>query len=173
MHGLGRIGCESALDDFGSGFGSFAHLKQLPVDYLKIDGEFVRHLPGSAQDRALIKAIIDVAHSLNKRKIAEHVGSDAAISVLREHGADFAQGYHLGKPLPLQAHDPPAPAKIAHCAHCGDAIGVCEPTIWLLKDGTGIDASIAARPAHLRPPGVSILHRGCSRAATSANPADT
>jgi EAL domain-containing protein (putative c-di-GMP-specific phosphodiesterase class I) len=101
MHGLRRIGCGSALDDFGSGFGSFVYLKHLPVDYLKIDGEFVRNLPGTAQDRALVKAIIDVAHSLGKRTVPECVGSQAALAVLREYGADFAQGYHLGRPRPL------------------------------------------------------------------------
>jgi diguanylate cyclase (GGDEF)-like protein/PAS domain S-box-containing protein len=111
MQGLSRIGCKSALDDFGSGFGSFAHLKHLPVDYLKIDGEFVRHLPGNTQDRALVKAIIDVARSLDMRTIAEHVGSDEASSVLRDHGADYAQGYHLGRPEPLTY---PAAANTAH-----------------------------------------------------------
>lgn len=103
MHGLRRIGCGSALDDFGSGFGSFVYLKHLPVDYLKIDREFVGHLPGSTQDRALVKAIIDVARSLGQRTIAEYVGSRATLSVLREQGADFAQGYHLGKPEPFVA----------------------------------------------------------------------
>ena len=101
MHGLRRIGCGSALDDFGSGFGSFVYLKHLPVDYLKIDGEFVRNLPGSAQDRALVKATIEGCSRLDKRTIAEYVGSQEALSVLRDHGADFAQGYHLGKPQPL------------------------------------------------------------------------
>ena len=102
IHGLRRIGCSSALDDFGSGFASLAHLKHLPVDYLKIDGEFVSPLPGTAQDRALVKAIVEVAHSLNRRTIAEHVGSAEAMSVLRDYGADFAQGYYLGMPCPLE-----------------------------------------------------------------------
>jgi diguanylate cyclase (GGDEF)-like protein/PAS domain S-box-containing protein len=100
-HGLARIGCASALDDFGSGFGSFSYLKHLPVQYVKIDGEFVRNLPGSIDDRVLLKAIVDVAHALRKQTIAEFVGSEQALTLLREYGVDYAQGVHLGMPQPL------------------------------------------------------------------------
>jgi EAL domain-containing protein (putative c-di-GMP-specific phosphodiesterase class I) len=100
---LNRIGCACALDDFGSGFGSFAYLKHLPVRYLKIDGEFVRNLPGNHDDRVLVKAIVDLARGLGKQTIAEFVGSEAALELLREYGVDYAQGYHLGKPEPLPA----------------------------------------------------------------------
>jgi len=100
---LHRIGCQVALDDFGSGFGSFTYLKYLPIDYLKIDGDFIRQLPGSLEDRLLVKAIVDVARGLGKRTVAEHAGSDRAIALLREYGVDFAQGFHLGKPRPLTA----------------------------------------------------------------------
>ena len=99
--GLARIGCASALDDFGSGFGSFSYLKHLPVNYLKIDGDFVRNLPGSSDDRILVKAIIDVARGLHKQTIAEFVSSDEALTLLREYGVDYAQGFHLGMPQPL------------------------------------------------------------------------
>ena len=99
--GLTRIGCGSALDDFGSGFGSFSYLKHLPVQYVKIDGDFVRNLPGSQDDRVLVKAIIDVARGLNKRTVAEFVSSDEALALLSEYGVDFAQGFHLGAPQPV------------------------------------------------------------------------
>jgi EAL domain-containing protein (putative c-di-GMP-specific phosphodiesterase class I) len=98
---LSRIGCSSALDDFGSGFGSFAYLKKLPIQYLKIDGDFVRNLPGSDDDRVLVKAIVDLARGLRKRTIAEFVGSEEALELLREYGVDFAQGFYLGTPEPL------------------------------------------------------------------------
>lgn len=99
--GVRAIGCAAALDDFGSGFGSFSYLRYLPIDYLKIDGAFVRHLPGSTNDRLLVKAIIDVAHGLGKHTIAEHVGSSEALALLRELGADHAQGFALGEPAPV------------------------------------------------------------------------
>ena len=100
-HGLARLGCSAALDDFGSGFGSFSYLKHLPVDYLKIDGDFVRNLPGNGDDRILVKAIVDVARGLRKQTIAEFVGSQDAVELLREYGVDYAQGFYLGKPSPL------------------------------------------------------------------------
>jgi EAL domain-containing protein (putative c-di-GMP-specific phosphodiesterase class I) len=99
--GLTRIGCASALDDFGSGFGSFCYLKYLPVDYVKIDGEFVRNLPGSEDDRVLVEAIVDVARGLHKQTVAEWVGSEEALDLLRDYGVDYAQGAHLGMPQPL------------------------------------------------------------------------
>ncbi|HUO74772.1 MAG TPA: EAL domain-containing protein [Solirubrobacteraceae bacterium] len=100
--GLAQIGCSSALDDFGSGFASFAYLKHLPVDYVKIDGEFVRGLPGNEEDRVLAKAIIDTAHALHKQTIAEHVASDEALELLRDYGVHYAQGFYLGKPKALK-----------------------------------------------------------------------
>jgi diguanylate cyclase (GGDEF)-like protein/PAS domain S-box-containing protein len=99
--GLARIGCASALDDFGSGFGSFSYLKHLPVDYLKIDGDFIRDLPGSSEDRILVKAIVDVARGLHKQTIAQFVSSQSALELLRDYGVDYAQGFHLGGPEPL------------------------------------------------------------------------
>jgi EAL domain-containing protein (putative c-di-GMP-specific phosphodiesterase class I) len=98
---LARIGCATALDDFGSGFGSFSYLKHLPVDYIKIDGEFIRSLPGSAEDRVLVKAIIDVARGLHRQTIAEFVTSDQALELLRDYGVDYAQGFHFAAPHPL------------------------------------------------------------------------
>jgi EAL domain-containing protein (putative c-di-GMP-specific phosphodiesterase class I) len=95
-----EMGCEIALDDFGAGFGSFYYLKHLPVDYLKIDGEFVRGLPRSPIDQRMVKAMVEIARSLDLRTIAECVETAETLTLLREYGVDFAQGYHLGRPQP-------------------------------------------------------------------------
>ncbi len=99
--GLVDIGCSAALDDFGSGFSSFSQLKRLPVDYLKIDGDLVSVLPGGEDDRALLEAIVGVARGLHKKTVAEYVGSEEALTLLREYGVDYGQGFYLGVPEPL------------------------------------------------------------------------
>jgi diguanylate cyclase (GGDEF)-like protein/PAS domain S-box-containing protein len=98
---LAELGCRFALDDFGAGFGSFYYLKHLPFDYLKIDGEFVRHSAVDATDQLVIQAVVDIARGLGKRTIAEHVGDHATTELLRRMGVDHAQGFHLGEPAPL------------------------------------------------------------------------
>ena len=95
-----EMGCEFALDDFGAGFGSFYYLKHLPVDYLKIDGEFVRGLARSQIDQRMVKAMVEIARSLDLRTIAECVETEESLALLEEYGVDFAQGYHLGRPVP-------------------------------------------------------------------------
>ena len=100
IDGLHRSGCHIALDDFGSGFASFYYLKYLPIDCLKIDGDFVRKLPASDSDRLVVKAILDVAQGLGKQTIAEHVGSSRAAELLLEIGVEYGQGFHLGRPRP-------------------------------------------------------------------------
>lgn len=103
---LERLGCSTALDDFGAGFGSFSYLKRLPVDYIKIDGDFVSALPGSSSDKALVKAIVDVAHGLGKQTVAEHVASSQALALLRSFGVEYAQGFYLGRPVPATSLKP-------------------------------------------------------------------
>ncbi|MGN6244592.1 MAG: putative bifunctional diguanylate cyclase/phosphodiesterase [Motilibacteraceae bacterium] len=98
---LRALGCELALDDFGAGFGSFAYLKHLPFDVIKIDGEFVRGAVGSRDDQLVIKAVVDVARGQGKRTVAEFVEDEATARLLRALGVDAAQGYHLGRPAPL------------------------------------------------------------------------
>jgi diguanylate cyclase (GGDEF)-like protein/PAS domain S-box-containing protein len=98
---LAELGCRFALDDFGAGFGSFYYLKHLPFDYLKIDGEFVRHCASDRTDQLVIQAVVDIARGLGKRTIAEQAGDDATVALLRRLGVDQAQGYHLGRPAPL------------------------------------------------------------------------
>jgi diguanylate cyclase (GGDEF)-like protein len=99
---LGELGCRFALDDFGAGFGSFYYLKHLPFDYIKIDGEFVRNCTADPTDRLVIGAVVELARGMGKRTIAEFVGDEATLGILGELGVDYAQGFHLGQPAPLE-----------------------------------------------------------------------
>jgi len=101
LHSLRAFGCRFALDDFGSGLSSFAYLKTLPVDYLKIDGVFVREIANNAVDYAMVKSINEVGHVMGKRTVAEFVENDAIEGALREIGIDYAQGYGIARPRPL------------------------------------------------------------------------
>jgi EAL domain-containing protein (putative c-di-GMP-specific phosphodiesterase class I) len=98
---LHHAGCTVALDDFGSGFGSFRQLRYLSIDYLKIDGSLIRHLPGNDLDRLVVKAIVDVGRGLKRHTIAKHVNSEEVRVLLRELGVQYGQGFHLGQPRPL------------------------------------------------------------------------
>ena len=95
---LRRIGCRFALDDFGSGLSSFAYLKSLPVDFLKIDGVFVKDIVDDPIDRELVRSINEIGHVMGKRTIAEFVESEEILAALGEIGVDYAQGFELGKP---------------------------------------------------------------------------
>ncbi len=95
---LTKLGCRFALDDFGAGFASFYYLKHLPIAYLKIDGEFIKELPKTPADRLVVKALVDVCHGLGIKTVAEFVGDQQTVDILRELGVDFAQGYFIGKP---------------------------------------------------------------------------
>jgi diguanylate cyclase (GGDEF)-like protein/PAS domain S-box-containing protein len=103
---LRELGVQFALDDFGAGFASFYYLKHLDFDYLKIDGEFVRSLARNLTDQLVIKSVVDIARGLGAQTIAEFVGDDDAVDRLRELGVDFGQGYHLGRPGPLEERLP-------------------------------------------------------------------
>jgi diguanylate cyclase (GGDEF)-like protein/PAS domain S-box-containing protein len=96
-----RHGCGLALDNFGAGLASFYYLKNFPFDYLKIDGEFIRGLSGNPVDRLVVQAIVSIAQGMGKKTIAEFVADPASVCLLRESGVDYAQGYHIGLPLPL------------------------------------------------------------------------
>lgn len=95
------FGCKFSLDDFGSGYSSYAYLKNLNVDYLKIDGAFVKDLADNKADLAIVKSMNEIAHSLNLKTIAEYVESAEIKDILREVGVDYGQGYFIHKPMPL------------------------------------------------------------------------
>ena len=100
---LKDIGCQFALDDFGSGFSSFAYLKHLPVDKLKIDGSFVKGMAHSSVDQAMVESMNQVAHALGKRTVAECVENEETLVLLKEMGVDLAQGNYLGRPNAVPA----------------------------------------------------------------------
>ncbi|MCL6638479.1 MAG: EAL domain-containing protein, partial [Firmicutes bacterium] len=95
---LKKIGCRFALDDFGMGFSSFSHLRDLPVDYLKIDGSYVKNLDADPTHFALVRAMNTVAHTLGKKTVAEYVENEKILNILRDLDIDCGQGYHLGRP---------------------------------------------------------------------------
>jgi diguanylate cyclase (GGDEF)-like protein/PAS domain S-box-containing protein len=98
LSALRQLGCRTALDDFGSGMSSFAYLRELPVDFVKIDGRFVKNLATSPVDQAMVKAMNEIAHALGKQTIAEFVENEESFRLLSLFGVDYAQGYHLGRP---------------------------------------------------------------------------
>ncbi|MCW9031428.1 MAG: DUF1631 family protein [Gammaproteobacteria bacterium] len=96
-------GCSFSLDDFGSGMSSYGYLKSLPVDYLKIDGVFVKDMATNPNDYAVVKSISEIGHFMGKKIIAEYVQDDETIQLLQDLGVDYAQGYGIEKPRPLDA----------------------------------------------------------------------
>lgn len=96
-----ELGSSLALDDFGTGFGSFYYLKHLPVQYLKLDGEFIQNLPRSPVDAHMVNAIVGMAQGLGIKTVAEAVSDEETIQLLRHHGVDYAQGFHVGPPAPV------------------------------------------------------------------------
>jgi diguanylate cyclase (GGDEF)-like protein/PAS domain S-box-containing protein len=106
---LRQMGCLFALDDFGSGFSSFYYLKHLEFDYLKIDGEFIVNLVGTATDQLLVQAVVDIARGMGTQTVAEFVGDDATVELLRQLGVDYGQGYHLGRPAAVETLLPALP----------------------------------------------------------------
>jgi EAL domain-containing protein (putative c-di-GMP-specific phosphodiesterase class I) len=95
------MGCEFALDDFGSGLSSFSTLRTLPMDYLKIDGSFINNLAGDSVNQAMVSAMIELSRSLNFRVVAEQVEDQVSLDAVIGMGIDFVQGFVIGRPQPL------------------------------------------------------------------------
>lgn len=98
---LHKLGCSFSVDDFGSGFSSFSYLKQLPADYIKLDGSFIKNLHKDEVDQALVRSIVQVIQALGKKAVAEYVENEAILAILKSMGIDFVQGYHIGHPKPV------------------------------------------------------------------------
>jgi EAL domain-containing protein (putative c-di-GMP-specific phosphodiesterase class I) len=98
---INELGSSLALDDFGTGFGSFYYLKHLPVQFLKLDGEFIQNLPRSKVDAHMVNAIVAMAQGMGIKTVAESVSDEETIQLLRRHGVDYAQGFHVGPPAPV------------------------------------------------------------------------
>ncbi len=103
LHGLG---CKIALDDFGTGYGGFTYLKQLPIDYLKIDIEFVTDLLYNPSSRTVVQAIVRLAQGFGLQTVAEGVENGDTMEALRQLGVDYVQGYHIGRPAALPPGQP-------------------------------------------------------------------
>jgi len=101
--GVLELGCGLALDDFGAGFGSFQYLKRLPFSHLKIDGDFIRDLPSSRTDQLVVRAIARIVRGMGRETIAEFVGDEPTVAMLRAYDVDYAQGFQIGAPGPLSA----------------------------------------------------------------------
>ncbi|WP_373974703.1 EAL domain-containing protein [Chitinibacter sp. SCUT-21] len=112
---LKALGCRFALDDFGSGFSSFSYLKDLPVDYLKIDGSLIRNIENNRADEVMVTAIVQMAKSLELKVIAEFVENNQQIEILRRLGVDYAQGFGVHKPeiLPSQLTQSETPSGVS------------------------------------------------------------
>ncbi|TDY02786.1 PAS domain S-box-containing protein/diguanylate cyclase (GGDEF)-like protein [Thiohalophilus thiocyanatoxydans] len=95
---LRSLGCRTALDDFGIGYSSFAYLKELPVDYVKIDGSFVRDIDSNELNRAIVKSMNDVAQAMGKLTVAEFIETESVMNILELIGLDYLQGYYIGRP---------------------------------------------------------------------------
>ena len=101
VESLRARGCQFAMDDLGVGFSSLYYLRHLPVDYLKIDGSFIRTLTTDPQNQAIVRAIADLARGLGRATIAEWVEDPATLEMVRALRVDYAQGHHVGRPVPL------------------------------------------------------------------------
>ncbi len=106
MQELKKLGCKFSLDDFGSGLSSFTYLKNLPVDYLKIDGQFIRNVVSDSVDESMVKAISEVGHAMGIETIAERVESKEVLDKLGLLGIEFAQGFYIARPASVQSFEP-------------------------------------------------------------------
>jgi diguanylate cyclase (GGDEF)-like protein/PAS domain S-box-containing protein len=106
MQTLKKLGCKFSLDDFGSGLSSFTYLKNLPVDYLKIDGQFIRNVVDDTVDESMVKAIWEVGHAMGIQTIAERVETKQVLDKLSSLGVEYAQGYYIQRPASVRSFEP-------------------------------------------------------------------
>jgi len=106
MNTLKKLGCKFSLDDFGSGLSSFTYLKNLPVDYLKIDGQFIRNVVDDNVDESMVRAIREVGHAMGIETIAERVETKQVLDKLGALGVEFAQGYYIARPASVTTFEP-------------------------------------------------------------------
>lgn len=102
VQALRRVGCKFAIDDFGSGFSSFSHLRRLSLDYLKIDGSYIKNLPADEANQHLVRSMVEIARGLGMQTIAEFVSDESTVRLIRACGVDYGQGFFLGRPAPLE-----------------------------------------------------------------------
>jgi EAL domain-containing protein (putative c-di-GMP-specific phosphodiesterase class I) len=142
---LHALGCKVALDDFGTGYGSLTYLKQMPVDHLKLDIEFVRDVVENAASRHVIQAIIALARDFHLETVGEGVEDAATLEVLRELGVDFAQGYHLARPQPfIERPGDQGPAAIAACADASPPAG---ELVLPVEEAVALETPASVEPA--------------------------
>jgi PAS domain S-box-containing protein len=108
VESLHALGCKVALDDFGTGYGGFTYVKQLPVDFLKIDVEFVLDVLTNSASRNVIQSIVSLATGFGLKTVGEGVEDEASLRLLRALGVDYGQGFHIGRPAPLPMANQPA-----------------------------------------------------------------
>jgi EAL domain-containing protein (putative c-di-GMP-specific phosphodiesterase class I) len=101
LNRLSTMGVNISIDDFGTGYSSLAYLKKMPVSLMKIDRSFVMHMCDDPNDVAIVGSTVELAHSLGLRAIGEGVESEDALGMLKELCCDFAQGFHIGRPMPI------------------------------------------------------------------------
>ena len=102
MNQMKGVGCRFSLDDFGTGFSAYSYLRNLPVDFVKIDGVFVKNMGTDENDYAVVRSINEIAHRMGKRTVAEFVENDGILDRIREIGVDYAQGFGIEKPTSLK-----------------------------------------------------------------------
>jgi diguanylate cyclase (GGDEF)-like protein len=103
MRKIKELGCQFSLDDFGSGTSSYSYLRTLPIDYLKIDGAFVKDIAKNSHDYAVVKSINEIGHTMGKKTVAEYVEDEFAFQALKTIGLDYVQGFGIEKPIPLKS----------------------------------------------------------------------
>ena len=109
-HAVTEMGCGLGLDDFGTGFSSFSYLKDLPIQHLKIDIEFIRELPSSPTDQRLVQALVQFAKAFGQETVAEGIEDAETLALVRAFEIDYAQGFHIGEPALVDCGKMPAPA---------------------------------------------------------------